>query len=360
LERRLEAAGAGLGLEIPGGAWADWGFATCENPIDTNLLMTTADDLVVWAQDGIPASAQTTLSAAQILWENTQLLCPEVLSEEERSAGPPTQYEFPRCTVPTPFALPWSEEVGEPTEESLIDGVVEASWLGPAYYTGLDGREVRQEMNVLVGRGETFRRTAELGQPFGEIRGATAYLVGYDATDTSAVEVGWASSGRWCDAVVVRLNPDPLNTPVPGSEVTDLVQHIETLLFPPHSPSLNEAESIIIPAVESLQGATSLGGEPAHGGPGASMAFQIGNDEYWVYAVPDDVDSEVFDLGNPVDEATVGETDVSIHNNDGTSMAVFDQAGLTIGVGSSTAPQSSLLEAAALMIESIDQITGQT
>ncbi len=49
------------------------------------------------------------------------------------------------------FALPLTEEVDEPTEEATIDGVAKASWVGPAYFTGGDGSEVRQESSVLGG-----------------------------------------------------------------------------------------------------------------------------------------------------------------------------------------------------------------
>lgn len=357
LERQLEAAGSALGLNIPGGGWIDWGSVVCENPSDTNALMTTADDLVVWAQDGEPASAETTLLAAQILWENTQILCPEMLTEEELSAGPPTEYEFPRCTAATPVKLPWSTTVGEPTEEATSNGVIEASWLGPIYDTGPDGSKLRQELVVMVGRGEVLQHLLEVGQPSGAIQGTVAYVHESDTTDLSGVEVGWANSGRWCDAVVVTLTPDPRD--ISTVEVADPVEYVETLMFP-ELPAPNEAESIIIPAVQSMDGAEALGGEPSHGSPTASMGFRVGNHEYWILAVPTGIDSELVDHGDTAEPATVNGIDVSVFANEQSLTAVFDQAGLTIRVDTATAPRSALVDAVARLIHSIDQVAGQS
>lgn len=359
LEERLEAAGSVLGLDIPGGAWADWGFALCEGPTDTNMLMTAAEDLVVLYQGDGPASAEDTLLAAEILWRNTQILCPGSLTDEQLSAGPPAEYQFPRCEVPPLSALPWSEDVGEPSEESVADGVVEASWSGPVYYTSPAGDEVRQEMGVLVGRGETFRRLVDAGESPDEIRGDAAFVMEYNDTATSSIEVGWATTDRWCDAVVVRLNPDPLSTPVSGSEATNLVDYVESLMFSLFVPSLNQAESIIVPAVQSVEGARSLGGEPSHGGLDAVMAFEIDDQDYWVYAVPNEIGSERFELGEPIDEAIVEDVDVVVYETEGMLAAVFERAGLTIRVDAPTAGRSALLDAVARLVRSIDRVAEQ-
>jgi len=191
LEDRLEAAGAVLGLDIPGDAWVDAGVDACVRGMGSNLLMTLADDLVSWAQDDQPASAETTLLAAQILWSSLESICPETMTDEFLQAGQPDTYEIPRCEALIPAALPWSEEVGDPNDRDILDGVVIRWWRGPVYYKNLQGEEVPQQVTTLVGRGDIFQRILAAGQSLGEILGEPMYVIGYDGTDPPP----WRSPG---------------------------------------------------------------------------------------------------------------------------------------------------------------------
>ncbi|MEN8114645.1 MAG: GerMN domain-containing protein [Actinomycetota bacterium] len=215
---------------VADGPLTDWGSALCQDPNDSELLMTLADDLVVWSQDGEPASPEATLGAAQVVWEKARELCPSRFSDETLSTGPPTKYIHPPCIAPTPTSLPWTDEVGEPATQTTTDGVVETTWVGPAYHG-----DAHHEMTILVGSGETYLQAVDVGERVGEVDGADAYIIGYDGTDTSAVELGWATSGRWCDAYVVRL--------APATGMPDLVEYIEAAIFPGHGTAVTPGDS---------------------------------------------------------------------------------------------------------------------
>lgn len=196
----------------------------------TSLPNSSSRDDTLDRVEDLESQLQVALSERDRAVEEIETLVAEVESLEATSNGSDSS-SGPPCDPLVPDALPWSDIVGRKGTVVVGEETTSVEYVGPVYYTSIDGSETREGLVTIIGRGPEFEKVVSTAPNFGVVFGFDAYLRGLDATDTSSVEVAWSESDAWCDAYLVALDPDPFNTapngrPQTASDISEYVEHL--------------------------------------------------------------------------------------------------------------------------------------
>jgi hypothetical protein len=141
----------------------------------------------------------------------------------------------PPCDPLIPDTLPWTDSVGRKGTLVVQENTTSLEYVGPVYFTALDGREAREGLRTIVGQGPEFEKVVSTAPNTGAVFGFVAYVRGLDATDTSSIEIAWSGSTAWCDSYVVVLDPDPFNTTLGGRPLPANIYEFVEFLFQSHN-----------------------------------------------------------------------------------------------------------------------------
>ena len=278
---------AETGWTIPPVAEEDFAMDLCSRPGEfDSYLYQYAETLLIDPYLGWDAQLtdENLLTAAQIGWALGASLCPEGMAPPGEL---PTALPEPQCdlSVFRPMALPWTDDVPEADQSTVVSGVAGLAWNGP--------EGARYEITL----GRTPDHTTEPAA--GTVEGREAAVL----ADEAGVTVSWERSPAFCDAWSVRIAPAP--------DVADVSAYVDELTI--WRPTPNAAEQRMSAALERLSGYRDGGGEPSHGGQSAVYALETGDGALIaLYAVPHDLVGE-YDLvpGEPRGTDTIAGVEVT-------------------------------------------------